>query len=112
MAKSYRHKLILLTIKHYYKELIKQPQVHAFQYYNNKQKENLICMFPEKLFPRLTDPNLGRQACSYGTGTHTSSMSSLEEAVLFFQLHCMRFHAFIYRKPWSAETQLPWPAGI
>lgn len=67
MAKSYRYKSILLTIKqfHYYKELIKQPQVRAFQYYNNKKKM-LTYMFPEKLFSHLINPNLGTQTCSYG----------------------------------------------
>lgn len=88
MAKSYRHESILLTIKqlHYYKELIKQPQVHVLQYHNNKKKK-IIYMFPEKLFSHLTNPNLGSPTCSYKTGTHISSMSSLEEAVLFFQPH-------------------------
>lgn len=50
-------------------------------------------MLPEKILPPLT--NLGSQTHSYGTGTHTSSMSSTEEAVLFFQPHWMKFHAFI-----------------
>lgn len=61
-------------------------------------------MFPEKILPPLTNPNLGSQTHSYGTGTHTSSTSSTAEAVLFFQPHWLKFHAFIYRKPTSAKT--------
>lgn len=68
MAKSYRHKSILLTIKQfdYYEELIKQPQVHTLRYYNGKKKK-LKYMFPEKLFSHLTNPNLGSPTRSYRT---------------------------------------------
>lgn len=60
-----------------------------------KKQTQLLYIFPEKLFQHLTNPNLESQTCSCGTGTHTSSMSSLEEAVLFFQAHWTKFRAFI-----------------